>query len=981
MGRLILSPFGYFSDTETIDGGRNGSVAEEAEIVTEANNTSDDGNGGLEEQAQGQEEWTETVTESQSGGLTSYNEDTPDTLKKGTEEESSVPDCDLMDENIASPSLEEVEELNDECHEKENATVDFGVDEESSPPAQTKTEIDSVGSEILFQKKAAQSGWTSERWLATAGSRKLLHSGSVFKLTKVRKGLFWTGEEFVPRKLFVFENPCLILVTRSPNNVKEVQDLLDLPGDVKIAPSGNDDTVLKSFVIVESVIEPMACKLRLSSLTTVTSIETSADSKTETQRPTCFELLSPTENIILSAVMVENDNVEPKTAAEDSTAYLETSLMEAALTKSLCKAHSPADDTFETDRAWKHQIILGTLHSIVVMGNQKSLERALKAAIESSAHPNERRVNSRIIDAQDDSGRTALHYACTNRASGAVAMLAQAGANCTIPIWPGNYPSHVCARNLDAKSLATVLSASFPVRPDANALDATGRTAMYIAALEGKTRSGAVDPVAVEQCLSALEAWGGRLITDDHDQVNFTPLRHPISELAYEWRSEELLPIFSHVQYRFPIEDVAQAHDRRAGMSLGAKFHYPVHSAIVSLVMQLRLVKGGSISHKFFKQAMRPDSDLVRTLSILFEHGFESNERLEDIIDGFGSEEELALFTGFSPLQILGVAALEASHMAKGEQVCDNETMQNIVEIIRGSAEFLVQNGARLNLDPPPKTRLTRAPSTLAERSSSVELDSTDNLDDKDGAVLDRSNLKIDSNKVLMQILGGEEVLGAAKKRWSTTKSVEYSSKNILREKSKSSLSDSDAPGGNDEKSCAICWSAFGTIMNRKHTCRISQRYVCDDCSSKRVVSDGKELRVSDGQFLLAKVDAAKMVSQRLEHERELEHRRQEQARKAFSERQTHLSSSSRASDADNRDSLFGNIVEKATSLVMGEDEGLADIQSQGLADRLGQTRDALNERGDKLNTLVDKTARLESAASDFAKMAKELEKSQGGFW
>jgi len=958
-----------FSDNETIAGeNRSGSGAEDV-VTRDADEGNNDEVGGVEKQVEGQEESTVSAAEPHSSELSSEDKDTIEIHQKETE-------GNLTAESVPN---EQLNELNDECHEDENATVDFGVDVDSSPKPQQQVEMDSIGSEILFQRKASQSGWTSERWLATAGSRKLLHSGSIFRLANVRKGLFWTGEEFISRKIFVFEEPNLILIARSPNNVKEVQELLDLPGGVKIAADGNDDTVLKSFMITESVIDPIACKLRLSSLTTVTSVETSADSKTETKRPTCFELLSPTETITLSAVMVESD--KPMTAVEDSTAYLETSLMEAALTKSLYKAHSPADETFETDRAWKHQIILGTLHSLVVMGNQKMLENALKAAIESSGNPNERRVNPRIIDAQDESGRTALHYACSNRASAAVALLAKAGANCSIPIWPGNYPVHVCARNLDAKSLSTILSASFPVRPDPNVLDVGGRTAMYISALEGKASSGMFDPVALELCLSALEAWGGRLIMDDPNQANFASLRHPISELAFQWRSEELSPIFPHIPYRFPIGGIAQSDDKRAGMSLGAAFQYPLHSAIVSLVIQLRLVKKGAASHKFLHKSLRPESDLVSTLRVLLEHGFEPNERLEDIVDEFAGAEELACFTGFSPLQILAVAALEASEMAKGERICDSQTMKNIIEMIRGTAEFLVQNGARLNLDQPPTTRLTRPASTLAARTLSGETNNSETSEEQDSAVLDRSRLKIDSDQVLMQILGGEEVLNAAKKRWSTTKSVDYSKKNILREKSKSSLSDSDAPGGNDEKSCAICWSVFGTIMNRRHTCRLSLRYVCDDCSGKRVIIDGKEFRVSDGQFLLSRVDAAKVVSQRLKYEREMESKRQEQARKALLERQSQLPSCSKASDEDNRDSLFGNIVEKATNLVMGEDEDLADIQSQGLADRLGQTRDALNERGDKLNSLVDKTARLESAASDFAKMAKELEKSQGGFW
>ena len=48
-----------------------------------------------------------------------------------------------------------------------------------------------------------------------------------------------------------------------------------------------------------------------------------------------------------------------------------------------------------------------------------------------------------------------------------------------------------------------------------------------------------------------------------------------------------------------------------------------------------------------------------------------------------------------------------------------------------------------------------------------------------------------------------------------------------------------------------------------------------------------------------------------------------------------------------------------------------------GVMSTLGQTRQAFNERGEKLNTLVEKTAALNSASEDFAKMARELKESQ----
>jgi hypothetical protein len=91
----------------------------------------------------------------------------------------------------------------------------------------------------------------------------------------------------------------------------------------------------------------------------------------------------------------------------------------------------------------------------------------------------------------------------------------------------------------------------------------------------------------------------------------------------------------------------------------------------------------------------------------------------------------------------------------------------------------------------------------------------------------------------------------------------------IHREVSKSNLDDSEAPGGSDEKSCAICWTKFGTLRNRKHKCRVTLCYVCEDCSRKRVIDGKEDHHVSDGQFCLARVDAAREAADAVAQEKE----------------------------------------------------------------------------------------------------------------
>merc|ERR1712129_56168 len=85
---------------------------------------------------------------------------------------------------------------------------------------------------------------------------------------------------------------------------------------------------------------------------------------------------------------------------------------------------------------------------------------------------------------------------------------------------------------------------------------------------------------------------------------------------------------------------------------------------------------------------------------------------------------------------------------------------------------------------------------------------------------------------------------------------------------------DSDAPGGSDSESCAITWSEFGMIRNRKHLCRTSLRYVSNDCSTKRLAdSNGSEHRISDGQYNLAIAEARRSAEKAAVN-------RQEQAQK-----------------------------------------------------------------------------------------------------
>jgi len=377
---------------------------------------------------------------------------------------------------------------------------------------------------------------------------------------------------------------------------------------------------------------------------------------------------------------------------------------------------------------------------------------------------------------------------------------------------------------------------------------------------------------------------------------------------------------------------------------------------------------------------------------VLFEHGFEPNERIEATMKSGVYAVEMNKMYGFTPFQILHVAALEAQEIIgmalDNQQTTDSLPTQNeskkarpmnaavirtIMLVLQGAAEVLLRNGARTNIDAPPTARSSNRKPTPADSAP----ERTDNL----LPPVDRTCIKMEGNNSLLEMLGGENLLRNARAHFVGFGRVGEAGC-ISLHRSLSSVANSDAPGGSDDSSCAICWKEFGMIMNRKHICRASQRYVCDECSSKRVIGGGKEYRVADGQFLLAKMEdeKAKREGQEMEDERrrsrKLRIARAQAARSAESHKVTDDSTSG-------RNELFSGAMKTFSDFITGDkdDEDSVGVGLNGITSSLDQTRDALNERGNKLNSLADKTSALKDASRDFEQMARELERNSRSFW
>jgi uncharacterized protein YlaI len=488
---------------------------------------------------------------------------------------------------------------------------------------------------------------------------------------------------------------------------------------------------------------------------------------------------------------------------------------------------------------------------------------------------------------------------------------------------------------------------------------------MYVAMVEGSVLDGGKSPATLGRCMAAITAWGGYMMPDltGTNTASSEALRNPVSALSYMWLADYLVVVFDHASYRFPLS----MNDKGSSMSLGALYQYPIHSALIALRKNLRKTTNSGFSLS--------DCGLLSTLSVLLERGFEPNERLDT--RAFGTARtSFDEFYSYAPIHILALMALEMD-MYKSE--IDTSILSENMKLLSDTAEMLIKNGARLSLDPP-----------MSERTRE-KLPSDSEGNNATPRRVEIITKKIEADKALLTLLGGDKLLSTARKEWCALKKVATTVTMNLADDN-SVFENSPLAGGSDDLSCAICWSVFGSLMNRKHKCRVTNRYVCDDCSAKRLVQVCSEYRLSDGQFNLARVDAVnEQLGRRVNVATNVDRaintpdmvvKGGEEARLAV--RQERLEAEKQA----NRDSLFGGVLEAATNFVMGGDDTSAATSNtstsmSGLTSSLDQTRDAFHQRGERLAALNDKSAKMVDASSDFAKMATELRKQseKGFFW
>merc|ERR1719464_728140 len=645
------------------------------------------------------------------------------------------------------------------------------------------------------------------------------------------------------------------------------------------------------------------------------------------------------------------------------------------LIKSIYSAHEVSHDTNQIqdgDFAWKHQIILGTLHSFVVLGNQKNLDFAIQQALRSksgqshldmaiqkaSVKQNPRFLNPTIIDAIDESGKTALHYACESRFSTAVVSLVKAGADVNLRLDAGNMsPCHICARNLDFKSLESIMAVS--QRP--NEVDYLGRSPLYIAITEGRLVGGQSNPLALERCIETIAKFGGGVGA-------LLENRHPASFLASQFQADELSIILKYSQFKYPLR-VTKEED--SGISLSALYQYPVHSALISLKRRLHdFTSVCDVGEQLWRECALVGTGVNKTLNVLFSFGFEPNERIEGLSTYVRGVDELLDHIGFTPMQIIFSATLDTLDKKKN---LDEIFYVKIADMLVNVMECLFLHGGRVFPEPPPAIRTEeRSQESTIYNSVTAREEGAGSND-----ALNRSQVKTQGSDGLTMLLDSSK-LTKAKSFWRKNKPA-LAPSNVVLHNSKSKIENSLAPGGSDDRSCSICWKKFG-MMTRKHRCRISCRFICDECSTRRILCHDEEHRVSDGQFLLFKAEELKEKNRMNAVEKQELNRKQpiHVVKNRESRQEAIRSKQLKTEENSDRESLFSGMVDIVTK-TLGGTEGAKETSKNEfdtldeLSNQLNQTRDVLNKRGDKLSTLSDKSDKLVSASQDFAAMAKEL--------
>jgi hypothetical protein len=219
--------------------------------------------------------------------------------------------------------------------------------------------------------------------------------------------------------------------------------------------------------LVESCIDLQTCKVNV-------RVESDLIDPTTTDLKSVFEIIHPTGT---SLIICDDFGSQQ--------AWVE------AIYEAIC------DGVDQEERirviGWRHQYMLGTMHSAVLSHDIRKVRNLLEACANGEIDPLE-------LETQDDDGYTPLHYSCLLRLTNITRLLHESSADVTIPDSHGLTALHWAALQLDWEALEMLCTHVFHI----DILDGKNRSPLYLACVEGRNVKGHTDITSLIKCVTCL---------------------------------------------------------------------------------------------------------------------------------------------------------------------------------------------------------------------------------------------------------------------------------------------------------------------------------------------------------------------------------------------------------------------------------------------------------------------------------------------
>ena len=595
---------------------------------------------------------------------------------------------------------------------------------------------------------------------------------------------------------------------------------------------------------------------------------------------------------------------------------------------------------------WRHQYMLGTLHSFIIARDEEKLKELLSAMMEK----NDPSLLQSAVNALDIDGMSPLHYACALRLRSIIKLLISVGADPLIGDAQGLSSIHWSALQLDEVTLSYLCSSRSIANIDI--LDNAGRTPLFLACVEGKGVNGRTDPASLSRCLTCLLALGA---DPNYGQINGN---NAVQYLAGSWQH---IPLEVLVKGGGDINNVENDDGYNALHYAAAAL--PIKRALGEGVRRLShhagKVCGGKeddnedveVNEKADdsskEEATKNQARAKTTSTSTDTRDFHLSFDLAEIDDGFeepiasqGVDTILSLVKGGAYLNCLTRSGLSSLQLLSQSRSIWDEEFEEAVSV-------LLKHGARLD------SSMIELHQELNSACSSFEVDDLIGKWSELG-ILDGDDLRLRLSSI-------DSTGGSLSPVHFETSPASNNSNGGEHTTSPASIGSNPST-----KECQLCGFVY-TLFTRRHTCRICEVGCCDECSKKRIIVNYKETRACDGCY-------NKTIFKTWHSEHEDRERAAIKVISTTTGANNIFRQNNDIAPETKRKLLFGTPTEDAGR--EGRGDAVADT-----ANTLREVGQALNERGERLERLDEKSQELSNAAAGFADMARLLNKQQKSSW